>query len=335
MSELQKTAWRFDAGVVAAAISGGVAAVGQGDGRIRLIDLADPREATLKAVTAHQGSALALAPTATGFVSGGDDGRLIAVSRDGGVSEIAQWRGRQLDTLTVTSDGTIAVAVGRQIELFSGQGRRTLKDHPSSVAGLHSRGTLLAAAHYDGATLWDLADPAAEPRRLAWKGSHLAAALSPDGAVLCTSTQDGEVHGWHLAAAGEMRMSGYGAKVRSLSWSADGQWLAASGVPLLHCWPFDGPGPEGRAPLDLHDGGEVPTTAVACHPFLPLLAGGYADGTLVLGDTKAKGVRGEPIRVSKREITALAWAADGRALVVGAADGKALTMTLPLPVGLR
>ena len=335
MSELQKAAWRFEAGAVSAAISGGVAAVGLGDGRIRLIDLADPREATLKMVAAHKGSVLAIAGTKDGFVSGSDDGRLVAVSRAGDVTELGLWRGRQLDTLTVTADGTVAVAVGRQIELFNGTERRSLGPHPSTVAGLHSRGSLLAAAHYDGATLWDLADPAAEPRRLTWKGSHLAAALSPDGRVLCTSTQDGEVHGWNLAASGEMRMSGYGAKVRALSWSADGQWLAAAGVPLLHCWPFDGPGPEGRAPLDLHDGGEVPTTAVACHPFLPLIAGGYADGMLVLGDTNAKGVRGEPIRVSKREITALAWSADGRALVAAAGDGKALTMTLPIPVGLR
>ncbi len=335
MSELQKTAWRFDAGAVAAAISGSIAAVGLGDGRVRLIDLTDPREATLRVVSAHHGSVLALAATKAGFVSGGDDGRLVTISREGEVAELGLWRGRQLDTLTVTADGTIAVAVGRVIELFQGAERRSLGPHPSSVAGLHSRGNLLAAAHYDGATLWDLADPTAEPKRLTWKGSHLAAALAPDSAVLCTATQDGEVHGWHLAATGEMRMSGYGAKVRALSWSADGQWLAAAGVPLLHCWPFDGPGPEGRAPLDLHDGGEVATTTVACHPFLPLVAGGYGDGMLVLGDISARGVRGEPIRVSKREITALAWSGDGRALVAAAGDGKALTMTLPLPVGLR
>ncbi|MDX2103651.1 MAG: WD40 repeat domain-containing protein [Alphaproteobacteria bacterium] len=338
MPDLVRTPWRFDEGCVAAAIAGGIGALGFGDGKVELIPFADPRMAATRQVAAHRGSVLALADLPDGrIVSGGDDGRVVAISpSDGTVVEVLAQRGRQFDTIAVTHQGWIALGFGKEVRVLAGDGRllATLGPHDSTVAALHVRGRWLAAAHYNGVTLWDLEALEAPPRRLSWKGSHLAVAISPDAGVLCTATQDGEVHAWRLTAEGEMRMSGYGVKVRDLSWSPDGLWLAAAGVPLLHAWPFDGPGPEGRAPLDLFDGGEVGVSRVAFHPFLPLLAGGYADGRLVLADLAAKSVRGGELRVSKREITCLLWSRDGQHLIAGAADGKALTQTLPLPVGL-
>ena len=45
------------------------------------------------------------------------------------------------------------------------------------------------------------------------------------------------LHGWRLADRKHLRMSGYSAKVRSLSWSGDGDWLATSGSEQLILWP--------------------------------------------------------------------------------------------------
>ena len=79
--------------------------------------------------------------------------------------------------------------------------------------------------------------------------------------------QENALHGWKLADAKHMRMTGYPAKVKSLSWSAKGKWLASSGAPAAIVWPFQGKdGPMGKAPLELGTRGDTMVTCVACHP---------------------------------------------------------------------
>ena len=73
-----------------------------------------------------------------------------------------------------------------------------------------------------------------------WKGSHLGVTISPDGKFLVTCMQEPMLHGWRLADGKHMRMSGYSARVRSLSWTAGGDFLATSGSEQLILWPFEG-----------------------------------------------------------------------------------------------
>src|SRR5262249_57674942 len=80
------------------------------------------------------------------------------------------------------------------------------------------KGLRLAIAHYNGLTLW-FANAQSEPERLQWKGSHLDAVVSPDGRFVITSMQEPTLHGWRLADGKDMRMSGYGARVRPLGWT--------------------------------------------------------------------------------------------------------------------
>ncbi|WP_204307852.1 hypothetical protein, partial [Klebsiella pneumoniae] len=71
-------------------------------------------------------------------------------------------------------------------------------------------------------------------------------------------------------------------KVRSLSWSADGKWLATSGAEAAIVWPFDSTeGPMGKAPREC---GVRPArvSRVAFHPKSPVLAMGYEDGCILL-----------------------------------------------------
>jgi hypothetical protein len=57
------------------------------------------------------------------------------------------------------------------------------------------------------------------------------------------------LHGWRLFDGQHIRMSGYAARVMSLSWSAGGQWLATSVATRLVLWPFHGKdGPMGKTP---------------------------------------------------------------------------------------
>jgi WD40 repeat protein len=118
-----------------------------------------------------------------------------------------------------------------------------------------------------------------------------------------------------------MRMSGYPAKVKSLSWSHDTTLLATSGNEALIAWPFDGAGPEGRAPLEIANAKGALATRSACHPSLPLIAGGFASGWMSLTDGATQ--RGARFQVSREgAVSVLAWSRDGAHLLAGAEDGK-------------
>ncbi len=134
--------------------------------------------------------------------------------------------------------------------------------------------------------------------------------------------QEPTLHGWRLVDAKHMRMSGYSARVRSLSWTADGDFLATSGSEQLILWPFDGKdGPMGRQPK-LQAPSPARVSVVACHPRQPVVAVGYADGAVVLVRTddgaliRAKAEGGNPV-------SALGWDANGQMLAFGTEAGEA------------
>ena len=106
---------------------------------------------------------------------------------------------------------------------------------------------------------------------------------SPDGRFVVTTMQENSLHGWRLQPdRGHMRMSGYPGKVRSVSWSGDGHWLATSGAEAAIVWPFDSKeGPTGKAPREC---GVRPArvSRVAFHPKALVLAIGYEDGCILL-----------------------------------------------------
>jgi WD40 repeat protein len=139
--------------------------------------------------------------------------------------------------------------------------------------------------------------------------------------------QEPMLHGWRLADGKHMRMSGYSARVRSLSWTSDGEFLATSGSEQLILWPFDGKdGPMGRQPKILARA-ETRVTAVAGHPRQPVVAIGYADGgvKLVRIDDDAlilaRQSDGQPV-------SALGWDGLGQTLAFGTESGEAGILTL-------
>ena len=165
------------------------------------------------------------------------------------------------------------------------------------------------------------------PRKFAWAGSHVALRWSTDGKFIATGTQENDIHVWRIAQATDMRMQGYPAKVKSLSWSADARWLYTSSQPVFTAWPFAGKGPEGKPPLQFGEEGAGLITVVAAHPGAEFVAGGYDSGELQLGDIKHR--RSVVLKLSDGSpVTCLAWSPDGWTLAAGNEAGNLLVVDL-------
>jgi len=282
------------------------------------------REGEARSVGVHSGAILASAAGADRVLTGGDDGKVMATDVNGESCVVAtDPKRRWIDHVALGPGDAVAWSAGKQAFAQAGKGGERALELPSTVGGLAfaPKGVRLAIAHYNGATLW-FPNAQSEPEKLEWKGSHLGATMSPDGKFLVTSMQEPMLHGWRLADGKDMRMSGYGARVRSLGWSVGGKWLATSGSTQLILWPFQGKdGPMGKTPRILAPT-EVQAEVVACHPKQEVVAVGYADGLVLLVriDDGAEVLAHKP---GGAPITAVAWSANGDTLAFGTEDGEA------------
>lgn len=326
--EARGTSRQLGAWVIGLAFARDGAACGfaLGDGTLRIA-----RPAALSAdwasAAAHDGGCLALTPDgADGFLTGGDDGRLVRTGPDGTAAELHRFGTMKWVEHVASHEGGLrACSVGRALHLFDGRGRalKTLA-HPSAVGGIafDAKGKRVAASHYNGASLWFVQAKEDNPRVLEWKGSHAAIAISPDGTHVVTAMQEAALHGWRLSDGQHMRMSGYPAKTRFLSFTGKGRWLATSGADSVVIWPFFGGGPMGKAPTELAGGDGVICTAVACHPQHEVVAAGFADGLVLLAEIAS----GKVVPVAppgQGGISALGWSPSGGHLAFGTETGFA------------
>ena len=315
--------------VVAAAFdrTGSVAAFALGDGTLRFVDPTDP--ADWRSVAVHDGAVLALAAdcVAGSFLTGGDDGAFCRVGADGTVQRLDGFRNKWVEHVAghPGDKGALACSVGKLVHVYDGQGAKlkTL-EHPSAVTGLafDAKGKRVAASHYNGATLWFVAAKTDSPRKLEWKGSHVAVAVHPAGDAVVTAMQENALHGWRLSDGQHMRMSGYPSKTESLNFTKGGKWLATSGADAIVLWPFFGGGPMGKSPMELAGGDGIVCTRVAAHPAQEMVAGGFADGLVVLADIGSSRIL-PVVPPGHGPITALAWDTHGVSLAVGTETGFA------------
>jgi WD40 repeat protein len=313
--------------IMSAAFLGDAAFVATADGRVTMINT----ETT--AVQPHPGGLLVTAFTADSIVTGGEDGRIVRIRGDGSMQVLGDEKGRWIDSLAVHGDGAVAWSTGKTVSARSAKGEIKVMSAPTTARGLAflPKGYRVALSHYNGASLW-FPNTNAEPEPLPWKGSHIDLTVSPDGRYVVTSMQENALHGWRVTDKAHMRMTGYPAKTRSMSWSHDGNWLATSGAEAAIIWPFSGKdGPMGKAPRECGVR-PVRVSQVAFHPGALVLAIGYEDGFVMLvrlTDASELLVRAPRIDEGAKAITALGWDRQGRRLVIGAADGYAGILTLP------
>ncbi|GAB3625815.1 hypothetical protein PTE30175_04058 [Pandoraea terrae] len=280
-------------------------------------------------VPAHQGVCLALvADAGDGFLSGGDDGRLVRTSRQGATDVLADNAGLWIDHVAASATGWRAFSCGRHVHLLKRDDENVdicVDVHASATAlAFDPTGSRLAVAYHGGVTLWPVDG---EPHQLAWPGYHRAVAWSRDGRYLFTGMQENALHGWRLADYGDIEMGGYPGQPLSLSFMAGGQMLATSGAPRVTCWHFDTPGRDAQ-PVQCGIASKTPVTVVACHPTQALIAAGYHNGAVLLtqpGSEDVLFIKGS----GGGTVSALAWSDDGTHLALGTESGHIGWVNLP------
>jgi WD40 repeat protein len=321
--------------VVAAAFLGNVCLFARADGGVSRADgdMTIPGAAMKsEELRAHpNGAVISAASDTRRLLTGGDDGRIVETRASGECVLLVEEQGHWIDALATRSDGGVAWTAGRAVRARDASGETKSLDLPSTSRGVAflPKGYRLVVAHYGGATLW-YPNTGAKPETLEWKGSHLDVTVSPDGRFVITSMQENTLHGWRLSDNKNMRMSGYPAKTRSLSWSKDGNWLATSGADACILWPFQGKdGPMGAAPRECGVRAGVGVTRVAYHPTAQVVAVGYEDGMVLLCRVSdgSELLARKPVAGAK--ISALAWDQTGARLAFGAENGEAGVLALP------
>lgn len=298
-------------------------------GGVNVIPAGEPAPQPAQAVC-HQGSCLALAPHPQGgFVSGGDDGRVVHLPRSAPPAVLEQPTTEWITAVASHPEaglaGGVAYAYGRTVQRRTAGASVSIElPAPATALAFSPDGLVLAAAHSGGVTLWPCLGAT---RLLPWPGYHRALSWSPDGGYLVSAMQENALHGWRVSDGMDMEMSGYGGQPLSLSFAHDGRYLVTSGDTRPVCWSFDPPG-KAQQPSQCGMASKTPVTVVACHPHQPLIAVGYFNGAVLLsrpGSDDALFVKGS----GDGAVNALAWSGDGQRLAFGNQGGQCGWLSLP------
>ncbi len=275
----------------------------------------------------HDGGVLAMAihPSGTSFATAGQDGRILVWGvAKGQVKQTIEVGKGWVENVAWSPDGRLlAASCARQVCAYGADGSEAWRseNHPSTVSAIAWAGAReLATACYGRVTFFDARSGEAG-QTLAWKGSLVSMALSPDGDVVACGSQDNSVHFWRRSTGLDSMMSGYPGKPSALAFDDAGILLATSGGQVVTVWSFHGSGPEGTTPgaLELHV--ESVTTLAFARRSMRLASGGR-DGAVVVWSLKKNG-EGGPIgaAIVADVVADLLWRPDGRALAALDAQG--------------
>ncbi|WP_346912167.1 WD40 repeat domain-containing protein [uncultured Roseibium sp.] len=336
---IEATRLTFDANVTACLMlsESDLAAVSFGDGSVALIDT--DTGSCLRTLELHSVACTGLVPCGAGFLSYGQDGRVVLIADPAAPEPDVIWEsdGDWVEALVFNEGSeTVALAVRNQVTVIDLTGEETWScELNGCITGLcpDSLGKRIAASHYGGVSVLSV-DTGNIEMALEWKGSHIGVTWSPDDRFIVTATQEKELHIWDLVTMDDYRIGGYPRKIHQMAWSADGKTLACSGTDAITAWPFVGTGPAGRMPVEIGFAFGATVSAVAAHPDETLVAGGFTSGNLLIGATG----KGEALVAGARTgkpVTSLSWSEDGQCLVAGDAGGLVSVLKLPADLGIK
>lgn len=308
---------------LAVSADGAHLAVGNGDGGLTVLD--GETGALRFGRTMHAGGVQAIDLAGGLGLSGGNDGKArLWDARTGEERAVIDGEPRAwVEHVAFSADGKVAaMASGKVLRFVDRDGAvlHRVEAAPSTIAGLawNRKGTELAIASYGGLRTYRPAT-GARAKYLAWKGSLVSIAWSPDEKVVACATQDCAVHFWRLTTGNDSEMSGYPNKPKALAWDASSTMLATGGDATGIVWSFTGKGPEGTSPIQLAGHGK-PITKLAFHPKKGLLVSASQDGSIFVWEPKKSN---KPIAFASMpaEVTGLAWRGQSTDVVACDAEG--------------
>jgi len=196
--------------------------------------------------------------------------------------------------ICVTPDDTLLASAGydatvRLWRLPEGEHIKTLKGHTDRVQAVCSspNGKLLASASsFTGGTirLWKLPD--GQPLRTIESGSVFALCFTPDGSVLASRAENGEVVLWNVSNGEQIRtIPGYADSSGALCVAPDGKTLIGEGTysGTVQLWSL----PDGKEITTLgkrgsEDAWEGTIRSLCLSPYGKMLAGGSQGGSIFL-----------------------------------------------------
>jgi hypothetical protein len=322
-------AWDTRAGIAGAALADGTLAIvpaawegaprvrARAEGGMEVVPAAAPPPPAMRAGVCAGAVGALVADVAGGFLGGGADGRLVHCSVEGATEVVAQL-GAAIGC--VASGGAHrAAAGGTFVQRFDAAAALEL---PAAVTALafDPAGRWLAAAHAGGVTLWD----GAAVRRLEVAGTPVALGWAPDGAHLLGGLTENVLLAWQVEDGTLVARADCPAAPGDVRLSLDGGFVATSNTGAVLGWRFAAPA---LTPIVCGLASRVPSTAIACHPRLPVVAAGYANGAVTLCQPDSadvlfvRAVDGDTVR-------ALGWSAGG-ALALGTQAGELGVAVLP------
>lgn len=258
--------------------------------------------------------------------SGGNDGKArIFELASGEVRAVIEGEPRAwVEHVAFAPKGELlAVASGKILRFVQLDGSvvHRVEAAPSTIMGIawNQKGMELAVAAYGGLRTYRPAT-GARAKYLAWKGSLISIAWSPDDKIVACGMQDSSVHFWRLTDGMDSEMSGYPNKPKALAWDGTGTLLATGGDATVVVWSFAGKGPEGSTPTMLA-GHTLPITNLAFHPKRGLLASASQDGSVFVWEPRRSD---KPLAFASMPagVTGLAWRGASTDLVVTDTDGN-------------